>query len=429
MGRQDAKDFEQAAENQDDLADELEAKARKLEKEDDLLGGAEAEAREARAEAKKSRQKADEAREKAADEWDKLGETRKANEVWERSAARQRLRAEHENERARERESEIDDLRRFAERQRERRRAKLDEADKLEKAGKSEEAEEAREIADVMEVEAARAEEELIPQARADARQHRENASDELQKRAEDLEKAGDFDKAAKAWEEAADATPGGVLKKDEEQDLQELDADAAAKRDARYRKAAELWDDLGEPEKAAAVRKKAGIGVLPLPPVKPDPPPPQRRIKLPDNVASADAFRVLAFLNSVESVEDLAAAIEIPGRRDVDLGVAARILEERERIGAFATLEQVDAVPQVGPARFTDIVDALSSLPGVEPVVDPDCPETLSAVAPGTGALAGSSDASKALVEALAVVRGILEFASAATANSRMHPGPSFSS
>lgn len=82
----------------------------------------------------------------------------------------------------------------------------------------------------------------------------------------------------------------------------------------------------------------------------------------LPENVTPRDATMVLEFLNAATSAEEIATAVEIPGELDIGLRVAARILARRDQLGGFASLEQVYAVPYVGPERFTELVVSLSS-------------------------------------------------------------------
>ncbi len=81
----------------------------------------------------------------------------------------------------------------------------------------------------------------------------------------------------------------------------------------------------------------------------------------LPENVSAAHAAQVLEFLNAVASAEELAVAVEIPRELDVGPRVAARILARRDELGGFTSLEQVYAVPLVGPERFTELVTSLS--------------------------------------------------------------------
>jgi hypothetical protein len=81
-----------------------------------------------------------------------------------------------------------------------------------------------------------------------------------------------------------------------------------------------------------------------------------------PEDVGPEDARIVLEFLNSAQSARQIAETIEIPGELDVGLRVAQRILDRRAALdGGFTALEQVAAVPYVGPERFTEIVSVLT--------------------------------------------------------------------
>jgi hypothetical protein len=85
-------------------------------------------------------------------------------------------------------------------------------------------------------------------------------------------------------------------------------------------------------------------------------------RYLLPEDVGPSDAAEVLAFLNAATSAEEIAAAVEIPGELDIGPRVAARILARRDELRGFTRLEQVYAVPYVGPERFTELVTSLSA-------------------------------------------------------------------
>jgi len=82
----------------------------------------------------------------------------------------------------------------------------------------------------------------------------------------------------------------------------------------------------------------------------------------LPENISASDATMVLEFLNAAQSAEEIATAVEIPGELDIGLRVAARILVRRDQLDGFTSLEQVYAVPYVGPERFTELVTSLSA-------------------------------------------------------------------
>lgn len=74
-------------------------------------------------------------------------------------------------------------------------------------------------------------------------------------------------------------------------------------------------------------------------------------------------AKRVLKFLNTAKTADEIASAVEIPGERDVGLGVARNILVRRKQLGGFTSLKQVADVPQVGPERFNEIVNTLGEM------------------------------------------------------------------
>lgn len=82
----------------------------------------------------------------------------------------------------------------------------------------------------------------------------------------------------------------------------------------------------------------------------------------LPENIRPADALQVLEFLNTASTPEEIATAVEFSDELDIGVRVAQRILTARERLGGFSSLEQVYAVPYVGPERFTELVVSLSS-------------------------------------------------------------------
>jgi hypothetical protein len=81
----------------------------------------------------------------------------------------------------------------------------------------------------------------------------------------------------------------------------------------------------------------------------------------LPEDVSAEHAREVLDFLNQAPSAELIAEAVEFTNERDVGVRVAQRILARRAELNGFRTLDQLYAVPYVGPERFTEIVVSLS--------------------------------------------------------------------
>ena len=79
-----------------------------------------------------------------------------------------------------------------------------------------------------------------------------------------------------------------------------------------------------------------------------------------PRRISENTSKKVLSFLNTARSAEEIARAIEIKGERDIGVKIAESLLDRRERLGGFQSLDQVAATPQVGEARFSQIVKAL---------------------------------------------------------------------
>jgi hypothetical protein len=80
-----------------------------------------------------------------------------------------------------------------------------------------------------------------------------------------------------------------------------------------------------------------------------------------PEDVRPERARQVLDFLNSAQTAEQIAEAVEIPGEPDVGIRLSQRILDRRGQLGTFTNLQQVADVPLIGPERFTEIVTTLS--------------------------------------------------------------------
>lgn len=81
----------------------------------------------------------------------------------------------------------------------------------------------------------------------------------------------------------------------------------------------------------------------------------------LPEEVSAKHAREVLDFLNQAPDAKTIAEAVEFPKELDVGLRVAQRILNRRAELNGFRTLDELYAVPYVGPERFTEIVVSLS--------------------------------------------------------------------
>ncbi len=79
-------------------------------------------------------------------------------------------------------------------------------------------------------------------------------------------------------------------------------------------------------------------------------------------DVSPANAQRVLNFLNAATSAQQIADTIELPGELDIGVHLAQRLLARRTQLGGFTTLQQVAAVPLIGPKRFTDIIISLTA-------------------------------------------------------------------
>lgn len=83
-----------------------------------------------------------------------------------------------------------------------------------------------------------------------------------------------------------------------------------------------------------------------------------------PTDLDAEQARQVLGVLNQASDAQALAARIELPGEPDIGVKLAERLLRARAQLGgAFASLDQVAAVPQIGPERFTDLCVALLGL------------------------------------------------------------------
>jgi hypothetical protein len=81
----------------------------------------------------------------------------------------------------------------------------------------------------------------------------------------------------------------------------------------------------------------------------------------LPEDVSEEHARQVLDFINQAASAQVVAEAVEFPRELDVGVRIAQRIIARRTELNGFRTLDQLYAVPYVGPERFTEIVVSLS--------------------------------------------------------------------
>jgi hypothetical protein len=83
-----------------------------------------------------------------------------------------------------------------------------------------------------------------------------------------------------------------------------------------------------------------------------------------PEDLTPAQAARVLDFLNRATSAAEIAARVEFPGELDIGVQLGQRLLNARTALGGtFTDLKQVDAVPLIGPERFTELCAALLGL------------------------------------------------------------------
>ena len=80
-----------------------------------------------------------------------------------------------------------------------------------------------------------------------------------------------------------------------------------------------------------------------------------------PEDVRPEHAREVLDFLNAAQTAEQIATAVELPGEPDIGIRLGQRILDRRQQLGSFTNLRQIDAIPLIGPERFTEIVITLS--------------------------------------------------------------------
>ncbi len=88
----------------------------------------------------------------------------------------------------------------------------------------------------------------------------------------------------------------------------------------------------------------------------------------LPIDIPLRETEQILAFLNSAHTEQEIADRIEIPGEPDIGIKLGQRLLRRRAELdGLFENLEQIYAVPLIGPERFTDIVISLTAITASE--------------------------------------------------------------
>lgn len=81
-----------------------------------------------------------------------------------------------------------------------------------------------------------------------------------------------------------------------------------------------------------------------------------------PKDIGEADTQKVLAFLNTVASADEIATSVEIPDELDIGEKLGQRILNARAELGGrFDNLSQLYAVPLIGPERFTEIITEIT--------------------------------------------------------------------
>jgi hypothetical protein len=84
------------------------------------------------------------------------------------------------------------------------------------------------------------------------------------------------------------------------------------------------------------------------------------KNILLPEEISPVETKRIIDFLNKARTPEEVAAAINLTGQRDMGIKVARNIIKTRDSMGGFRNLMEVASVPRVGKDRFARIVNAL---------------------------------------------------------------------
>ena len=86
-------------------------------------------------------------------------------------------------------------------------------------------------------------------------------------------------------------------------------------------------------------------------------------RYMRPQDVEPALASKVLSFLNTASTVQEILDVVISAGERSIGSLVARNILNERARLGSFRDLSQLSFIPRLGSNRFTRIVNALATI------------------------------------------------------------------
>ncbi|MBV1878734.1 MAG: hypothetical protein KUG79_13920 [Pseudomonadales bacterium] len=98
-----------------------------------------------------------------------------------------------------------------------------------------------------------------------------------------------------------------------------------------------------------------------------------------PADINAIDTAKVLAFLNSVQTAQQIASRVEIPDELDIGIKLGQRIINARAELGgAYFSLAQLMAVPLIGPERFTEIVTEITGKSALDVLVE--------GVSPGIG-------------------------------------------
>ena len=75
-----------------------------------------------------------------------------------------------------------------------------------------------------------------------------------------------------------------------------------------------------------------------------------------PKEISVSQSKKILDFLNTVETAEEIVKSVKLSKKRTIGIKVAESILKSRSKVGKFTSLRQVSVIPEIGPKRFTDI-------------------------------------------------------------------------